>query len=197
MKIAILLLIILLVGFMVMTYASNKKTERQPYRSVQFATGYEVRYYPALVMATVKSSHADPWDDRNNNFRKLAGYIFGKNEGGHKIPMTAPVLMEQDSVKGSTMSFVMPARYQDGNLPIPADSSINIHKSTGGYYAVITFGGFAGKEKIRKKEAALSDLLKNAGITTTGNFIYMGYNAPWELIGRENEIMIRINFNGE
>jgi hypothetical protein len=53
----------------------------------------------------------------------------------------APVRMEM-SDKGSSMSFVMPEKYKEADLPKPKDANIQIVKSSPQYLAVISFGGF-------------------------------------------------------
>jgi hypothetical protein len=51
---------------------------------------FELRDYQPYVIAEteVEASHAGAG---NEGFRRLAGYIFGKNKGARKIAMTAPV----------------------------------------------------------------------------------------------------------
>lgn len=96
-------------------------------------------------MASVKSSSETYMGNSSDNFRKLAGYIFGANQSSNKISMTAPVYMEKDTAS-SKMSFVMPAQYNLNDLPKPQDSTIELHYSEEGYFAAIKFGGFANEK---------------------------------------------------
>ena len=189
------IIIIALVTFVflygVVTYASNRKTERQSFTVIKEEGGFEIRQYQPAVMATVSSPLGTPTDGRNHHFRQLAGYIFGGNKSRQKIAMTAPVYMEQ-SEKATTMSFVLPAGYQLGNLPIPDDSGIVLHESEGGCFGALRFGGFAADKKIASKERELAGLLAKAGYEVTGNFKYLGYNAPWDIFGRDNDIIVPI-----
>jgi hypothetical protein len=105
--------------------------------------------------------------------------------------MTAPVYMEQENGKNK-MSFVLPSKYKINDLPQPNDSSINIHLSEDGYYAALRFGGYAGDEKIKAKELELQELLKTKGYIVIGTYKYLGYNAPWDIINRENDIIVKI-----
>ena len=71
---------------------------------------------------------------------------------------------------------------------------MKISKSLPGYYAAYAFGGFAGEDKILKAEEELKTLLQKESIKTKGNFRYLGYNAPYEVFNRRNEIIVAIEF---
>ena len=93
-------------------FASNflkmgAKTEEQPYKVVLKKDKFEIRYYPAAIFAQVKSPAKGYRNESGNQFRKLAGFIFGGNSESKQIAMTAPVHMEK-SEEGSVMHFVMP-----------------------------------------------------------------------------------------
>lgn len=182
-----------LVLAVLMSYANNKRTERQKYSVVKQENGFAIRFYPRAIMATVHAGgdHYDP--SKNNNFRRLAGYIFGGNRQEQKIAMTAPVYMEREG-EGNAMSFVLPENMQMDKLPEPNDKGISLHYSEEGYYAALSFGGFASDDRIARKEAELKELLKSAGYSYTGTFKYLGYNAPWDVIERENDILVKVDY---
>jgi hypothetical protein len=129
----------------------------------------------------------------SSGFRKLAGYIFGANDQGKSIAMTSPVRMEIGE-KGSTMSFVMPEKYQESDLPKPKDAGVHIVKSTPQYVAVIRFGGYADDEKINEKRLELLKLLQDKGVKVVGEYTFLGYNAPFQFVGRTNEVSIPIDW---
>jgi hypothetical protein len=109
-----------IVVFQFVTLITIKKTEKQKYTVVHRDKGFEIRFYPSAILATIRSDAKTYKELSNPGFRKLAGYIFGGNEAGAKISMTAPVQMDIND-SSSTMSFVMPATYQTENLPKPKD----------------------------------------------------------------------------
>jgi hypothetical protein len=79
-------------------------------------------------------------------------------------------------------------------LPKPNDASINIHKSTPEYVAVIEFGGYANDEKIEVYKNLLLQTLAQRNIKVIGNYQFLGYNAPYQIIARKNEIIIPIEW---
>jgi hypothetical protein len=123
----------------------------------------------------------------------LARFIFGGNEQSQSIAMTAPVRMNM-SEKGSEMSFVMPEKYNESNLPKPQDKSIRIHKSSPQYVAVINFGGYATDEKIASYKKELTEILEKRSIKIMGDYNFLGYNAPYQFVARTNEIIIPIEW---
>lgn len=169
------------------------KTEKQKYRVVFKDAQLEIRFYPVATFATVQSAATNYKGLANGGFRKLANFIFGGNEEKTGISMTAPVRMNM-SEKGSSMSFVMPEKYTSANLPKPNDASIQIHQSAPQYVAVISFGGYANDEKISTFQKQLLQLLAQRNIKVTGEYNFLGYNAPYQFVARTNEIVIPIEW---
>ena len=192
MKIIITLLFAIVI-LSIMSFKIFNKTERQKFELIESREGFEIRFYPKAIMATVNSSSPDYMDESNSNFRRLANYIFGGNKASNKIAMTAPVHMNKTK-EGSSMSFVMPSEYSMEKLPEPSDKSVQLHYSEEGYYAAIKFGGYANSRVILKKELELKEYLQKENIEFLGEFSYLGYNAPWDFVNRENEILVKINY---
>lgn len=173
--------------------SSSLKTENQKYRVVRTEAQFEIRFYPSATFAKIYSTGTNYKSVASSGFRKLAGYIFGGNEQKQSIAMTAPVRMEMTD-KGSTMSFVMPDKYKESDLPKPNDSSVQIVKSSPQYVAAITFGGYADDENIKEKRDQLLKLIQEKGIKVTGEYTFLGYNAPFQFWSRKNEIVIPIEW---
>jgi len=184
---------ILFVVFQSFRSMSAAPIETQKYRVVKIEDGFEIRFYPVATFATIHSSGTNYKGVASSGFRKLAGYIFGGNEENKSIAMTAPVRMEMTE-KGSSMSFVMPSKYDETNLPKPKDASVQISKSQEMYAAVITFGGYANDEKIQLYKNKLVDLLEKKQIKIIGGYNFLGYNAPFQFYSRKNEITIPIEW---
>jgi len=173
--------------------ASTQNTELQTYTVVKKEDNIEIRFYPATTLATVTSNAKTYRELASPGFRKLAGFIFGGNSKQIKIPMTSPVQMDIKN-ESSSMSFVMPKGYDAYNLPTPNDNGVKIQQSSDEYVAAIRFGGFVNEEKIEKYKKKLLDILDKNHITTKGNCRYLGYNPPYQLFGRRNELIIRIDW---
>jgi hypothetical protein len=171
----------------------SNKTETQQYKVIKEEKLFEVRYYPAALMAKINSTTKSYRDLGTSGFGKLAKYIFGGNHEKKEIAMTSPVHMEiGDSI--STMAFVMPSSFKKEELPIPNNAEIVIEPSEPEYVAVIQFGGFASNESITKHKDILEKALKAKGISYYGNFRYLGYNPPFQIFGRRNEVIVSLNW---
>jgi len=188
--VVVILLIALFQSFIIMP---TNKTEEQKYLPVRRYKDFEIRFYPSSTIATINSDAKTYKDLSGPGFRKLAGYIFGGNEANTKISMTSPVQMDiNDSV--STMSFLMPSAYTKDNLPKPNDPNVRIKNTADEYVAVIRFGGYASDENLKFYSEKLQNLLKENGITSFGNYRFLGYNPPFQFIGRRNEIIVEVDW---
>ena len=186
------IIIVLLLLFQVYTTLSINSTQTQPYKVIRVEKNFEIRFYPAATMATITSSAKSYKELGSSGFSKLAGYIFGGNSAQQKIAMTAPVYMDvNDTI--SSMSFVMPSEYNKDNLPKPNSSEVKIVTTADEYVAAITFGGFASTQHINENIEKLESALKANSISYYGHFRYLGYNPPYQLFGRKNEIIVSVN----
>lgn len=173
--------------------ASVNKTEEQKYTVVQKDQNFEIRFYPSSTMASINSDAKTYKDLSGPGFGKLAGYIFGGNEDKTQIAMTSPVQMViNDTV--SSMSFVMPSSYTKSNLPKPNNPDVILKETTAEYVAAIQFNGFASDKELKFYAEKLQEILKEKGIKTSGNIRFLGYNPPFQFVGRRNEIIISIEW---
>lgn len=193
MKPLVLIIIIIVIAVPILMSFTSARIEKQKYRVVKKEKDFEIRFYPPAIFATTRSEAKSYRELGSSGFRKIAGYIFGNNETSAKIAMTAPVHMDINE-KGSSMSFVMPAAYTMDKLPRPTDGRVELHESPAAYMAAIEFGGYASDQKIRQYADRLAQALNRKGIKTIGNPTYLGYNAPYEIIGRKNEVVIAIEW---
>lgn len=192
----ILIVVAILAGLVLISqiYFVMAKTETQPYSIVKKEKDFEIRLYPSATMATISMDANTYKELSSKGFRKLASYIFGGNQSDENIAMTTPVHMDINDTQ-SSMSFVMPAKFNLDNLPKPNDSSISIETTNEEYVAAIKFGGYANDSDIKKRTAQLKMALDKQGIEYLGNFRFLGYNAPYQFLGRKNEIIVRIVWN--
>jgi hypothetical protein len=189
----IIILFVLFILLQSFITRSTRQTEQQPYRVVYRQGDLEIRFYPSVMMATYTSTARGYRELANTGFRKVARYIFGANRSHQKISMTAPVHMELQE-KGSSMSFVMPAQYSALTLPEPDDPEVKLIEAPAHYMAALRFSGFVTEKKLYKYRKALEGQLLKLGIQPMGPFRYLGYNPPYQLLGRRNEVLFPVSW---
>ena len=189
--------------------------EEPSYQVLLQTKHYEIRRYESYIVAEVDVA-GDMGSSGNRAFRILAGYIFGNNEPGEKMAMTAPV-ESQEKPRGEKMemtapvlseapepgetvytyAFVMEAKYTLDTLPAPLDPQIRIYEKPARTLAVRRYSGVWSEANYRENEAALLRALATDRVTTIGNPVFARYNAPftpWFM--RRNEIQIEIAPDG-
>jgi hypothetical protein len=165
-------------------------TEQYPYEVLHNFDQFELRLYQGAIFAR---THIDAETYRRgsgNGFRTLASYIFGNNDREESIAMTAPVVMSWED--GMTMEFMMPSAFTMETLPSPGDPGIEIYEKPSVVMAGLSFGGWANDRRIAQKIEELSALLDAHGIAHTGHFQYFGYNPPYQVSNRRNDIVVEI-----
>lgn len=177
-----------------------------PQYTVEKAEGpIEVRAYPALLVAEVKSEGTRK-EGVTSGFRALADFIFGNNapqknvamttpvlqSGGQSVAMTTPVL--QDGREGSwTTRFVMPSEYTAATIPVPNNKDVRIVKVRAKKYLAIKFSWIPTDERLMKYETQLRDYAKLNRIRVKPQAIYAYYDPPWTLpFMRRNEVLLEL-----
>lgn len=187
----IVILSVLLVAFVILAKAAFPPVEQQQYVCLEKEGKFEIRRYPPALVASVYDKDKSYSESANSSFRRLANFIFGGNQNNVKIAMTAPVHMEF-SESGSKMSFVMPSGFDEKSLPRPNDPGVEITRSEERKVVVLGFGGFANDKKIKSKTAELMRYIEERGLKIKGSPEYLGYDSPFKLVGRKNEIIAEI-----
>jgi hypothetical protein len=155
---------------------------------------FEIRTYEASLFTSVKLSTREYKDASSKGFSILAGYIFGKNERNEKIAMTSPVAMSlEDSM---TVMFMVPKKFKKETLPKPSQSQIEFREEPAKRVAAISFGGWADDEKIEKYKEKLKAALDTEKIAYTNRFYFLGYNPPYEVFNRTNEVIVELQNKG-
>lgn len=193
MKVVIFLLGLLVLGFIaVQLFAirSQRNIETYPYVVNKEYDTFEIRTYEASLFTAVQLSTGAYKEGSSKGFSMLASYIFGGNETKEKIAMTSPVTMSlEDSM---TMMFMVPKQYQKESLPQPKLSQIEFKEEPAKTMAAISFGGWANDKKIARYKEQLIAALEAKGIPYTNRFYFFGYNAPYEVFNRKNEIVVEL-----
>ncbi|MEE4213417.1 MAG: heme-binding protein, partial [Bacteroidales bacterium] len=167
----------------------TQKTETPQYRVIRKLDKVEIRQYPELILASTKMGDSYSGNS-GRGFSTVAGYIFGGNEKSEKISMTSPVVVDMaDTMK---MSFIMPSEYEMEDLPSPSNPKVELQRQSSRLLAVISFGGWASDEKLAEYREVLKAELEKHQIKPKGHYMFMGYNPPYRLINRRNELAVEI-----
>ncbi|QIQ85606.1 heme-binding protein [Erythrobacter sp.] len=191
-------------------YAQYRNTEEPDYASVAIDGAFELRDYPALVVAEI--THTGTRQAASSrSFRRLAAYIFGQDRpaGGEKIAMTSPVLQDraredekiamtapvlEDEVAKDAwrMRFVMPAKYTLDTLPEPP-ADITLSEIPARRVAAVRFAGNGSAEDLAEMEQMLAEWVEAQGLRAKGAFEYAFYDAPM-VPGplRRNEVLVEV-----
>ncbi len=181
--------------------------ETPPYKELLRDGDFELRDYPALVVAEV-TVEGDQKEASNKGFRLLAGYIFGANKKrqsiamtapveqqavSEKIAMTAPVAQTQSAAGTWVVRFTMPSTWSLQTLPIPDDSRVKLRNTEPARFAVVQFSGLAQPNDVETKSSELLAQVKSHDLHAIGPVSLAQYNPPWTLwFMRRNEVMVEV-----
>ncbi len=190
MKVVIISILLLTAIVQFFISRSTQKTEQLEYEVIKKYDQFELRKYAPALFSSVKLNNKAYKARASEGFRILAGYIFGDNESNEKIAMTSPVVMEMGD--SSKMKFMVPKGYNLNNLPNPKNNKIVFENQEEKIFAAIRFDGWADDDKIEKYKTILKAELLKEKIKSTDRFIFLGYNPPYEVMNRRNEVVVEL-----
>ncbi|XP_002158633.1 heme-binding protein 2 [Hydra vulgaris] len=169
------------------------------FTTVSKGDGFEKRCYEesTWVTTSIQASNNQSTSFRTM-FQNLFKYISGENDQNVKIPMTAPVLVSVKSLpenfRDIKMHFFVPPTSLV--IPKPTSDAVKLEKYPKFCAYVRVFGGYqmgVNKDMFFQRKQ-LTDALDKAGLKyNEKNLIYAGYNSPFKLFNRHNEIMVEID----
>ncbi|MEO8585189.1 MAG: heme-binding protein [Acidobacteriota bacterium] len=123
--------------------------------------------------------------------REPAGYIFGANDGGRKIAMTAPVGSERTE-DGWVVTFTMPSSFTMKTLPTPNDTRVHLRAIPSRRVVVVRFSGTWGADKFETAAKKLAFDAKEAGLVPADMPpAFARYDPPWPpWFIRRNEVLV-------
>ncbi len=192
----LVVLVVIIILWSVWGYFGSR-VEQTEYMVLEKKDGYEIREYPAHIVAQTMVS-GDYSESMESGFTIVAGYIFGGNTKKESIAMTAPVVAQSGAEKktsesiamtapvvattegdSQTISFSMPRSYTFETLPTPDDSRVKIVMIPAKKYAVMWFSWYRSDARIKSMQEQLRRALARDGVVAGGSIVYAGYNAPW------------------
>ena len=181
-------------------------TETQPYEVLESFPRFELRRYPAHIVAEVEVTGSFEGAG-NKAFGPLVSFIGGKNSTQHKVAMTAPVIQsdvaseriamtapvlqsEATATDRYVVSFVMPASYTIESVPKPDNPDIRLREIPAHKAAVLRFTGRWSAKSYDEKAAQLRSMLSEQGFALAGPLQFARYDPPWTpWFMRRNEIV--------
>jgi len=131
-------------------------TEEQPYEVLREGDAFQLRRYPAHVVAEVELDGSFE-DAGSRAFRALFAYISGDNRSQRSVAMTAPVVQEAAAsqkiemtspvvqAEGSggryVVAFVLPASMTADTAPTPTDPQVRVREVPERIAAVARYSG--------------------------------------------------------
>ena len=160
----------------------------------------EIRKYALSKWVTTQEDVLASDVKNSMMFNYLFNYISGANSDKQKMDMTAPVLMSyvsknnrtinKDSEVTAAMSFYIPSKFVN-NTPKPSVNNVVIRELPEFVTAVVRFGGFANLDNYMKNRDALVEALgSDAKSYDIINMVTAGYNSPYMILFRKNEVWI-------
>lgn len=152
----------------------------------------EIRRYEPRIEAHTRVAEIDFDQALRQGFRRLFGYIARGNDAKQKIAMTSPVLSRPRATT-HTVAFVMPPGQTMGELPEPADSTVQLVQIQERRVAALRYHGRYTNERFQEAQARLLDLVSAAKLEFVGEPIFAGFDPPTTLpLLRRSEVWIEL-----
>jgi hypothetical protein len=179
-------------------------TEHQPYDVVRATPDYELRRYPAHVVAETEAA-AGFEAAGNAAFRPLVSYISGSNVAQTSLAMTAPVVQQRSTIDVShertvtdavtpgryVVAFVLPADVDPDHAPVPTDTRVRVRAVPEENAAAVRFSGRWTESGYRSRVEALLAALDRDGLETAGPPRFARFDPPWTpWFLRHNEVVV-------
>lgn len=184
-------------------------TEQQPYDVLERRDGFELRRYPAHLVAEVEVDGSFS-DSGNRAFGALAGFIGGRNSARTTVAMTAPVVQEQAGGTRISMTspvvqqpgarpgryvvgFVMPSGFTEETLPMPTDPRVRIRTVPEQVAAAVQFRGRWTEKLYAEHAETLRRAVAAAGLAPSGPMRFARFDPPWTpWFRRRNEVVLPV-----
>jgi hypothetical protein len=186
--------------------ATAMATEETPFRRLEQDGNFELREYPAYVVAETRVE-SDFSTAGNIAFQRLFRYISGNNTAQQKIAMTAPVSQSRGEKIAMTapvsqvadgtayrVAFSLPSNYTRATAPKPLDPTVQIREVPAQLIACWRYSGLWSESNYRDNETRLRERIRARGLVIRGEPILARYNppfTPWFM--RRNEVLIAVS----
>lgn len=182
---------IILFGYLAKQFGFKlKKKESDEFDLVKKGELFEIRKYPAMLLATI-SLPAKLLTNARVGVNILYRYLTGHNHKRKIIADNAPLHIE-DSDYATKVSLIMPVNIPHEEIPEPINPQIKISRMKSAYFAVIKFKGFVNNAILKEHISKLKSALMVSGIKCYGNIRFIARKAKWRFFANKNEVLIPI-----
>ena len=151
----------------------------------------EVRQYSTYVIAKTLIKKIELRED-DNMFRTLGQYIFGKNSINEYIPMTVPVITQNNNENYEMMFFMLHVEKPE-DLPAPTNKDVILDTIDIGKVIAITFGMWATDTRVSYYKQTLDQYVAENSLEIESELMIAQYNSPWAIPPfRKNELIYKI-----
>jgi hypothetical protein len=173
------------------------RTSEERARSIVLEDGdFEIREYAPAIIARTRAATA--YDKASGqNFRRLGGYIFGRNVERKSVAMTMPVnltpVATESGPQGWEMTFFMPSEHSFESLPTPKNGEVALERIPAETVATYRYSGSLDEADLERFRPQLVDWLQSQGYEVAGPALLAGYDPPWTIpFLRRNEVQIAV-----
>jgi hypothetical protein len=181
-------------------------TEEPRFEVIDRQGQVEIRRYGSRLAAETIVAATSETAARSEGFQRLAGYIFGRNQGSTKIAMTAPVAQASARIAMTApvgaapagdgawaIRFFMPAEHSRATLPLPSDARVAIVEVPAETIAVLRYPGVPTPAAAAEHRAALLAALATGPWQAAGEPTDWFYDPPWTVPPlRRNEAAVAV-----
>ena len=169
--------------------------EEPEFKIIGTYEGFEIREYVDTIQARLIVKGMG-YRNSAGAFRRIASYIFGRNDQSRNISMTAPVQMWESGAY-SLMAFTMPSKHRMRDLPKPDDPGIELKYVDGGGVAVLKLSGLSYRRKSLRMISKLRSMIENNGLVAHSEARLAVYDNPTSTLPfmRRNEIIQPIEWD--
>ena len=178
--------------YLILLSMALSDTYKEPdYNLIKKDGKIEIRQYSEYVIAKTSLDQGD-MEENNNMFRTLAGYIFGGNTDNQSIPMTAPVITQNNGSDYDMIFFMLDVDNPD-QLPEPNNKNVVLENMEIGKAVTITFGMWATESRVEYYKELLDEYILENNLKIDSDLMVAQYNSPWAIPPfRKNELIYKI-----
>jgi hypothetical protein len=164
-------------------------TEQPRYTLERRIGSLEIRRYAPRMVAETRVASRDFDAALSEGFRRLAGFIFGKNVEKERLAMTTPV-NAAERADDVLVRFQLPRE----KTPLtPVDETVTVRTLDEERVASLKVAGRYDAEHIERARRELLDRVRDAGLTPEGEVVFAGYDSPATLpLWRRTEVWVRV-----